>query len=294
MKALLLLLLTSPLLAQVQIARGVQVGGTTNISGISALVGPVTGSGAGTVTTVITPTGVSAGCYTLGAQAVCFNAAGQATTVGAPFGLSISCTASATSPLEVGATTSNPNTCTFNYSNGSPASATLTDGTNNVTLGSPYTSGSLAFSYCTTGQGSTSFTFTGNAVAVTSGLTASSSRGLACSYRTWAGGSVGVATSASTSGTNAVLNSGYGTLSSAGLGNTFVGQTFTLSLSGQYPSLILTGGCGHTFTVNGLPTTFSCTPYTITNQYGASETTGIYTGPATLTGSAVIVQVTAL
>lgn len=53
-----------------------------SISGITQLTGPVTtASGSGPQAATITPTGVTAGCYTLGSYALTVNAAGQITSL---------------------------------------------------------------------------------------------------------------------------------------------------------------------------------------------------------------------
>ena len=213
------------------------------------------------------------------------------------FTASLACTTNVLcNTVEVGTSTISPAGFTASYANPTlPTSATISDGTNTTTLSTPFTSGSLAASYCTVSQGTTSFTFTLSSSG--NGQTATSARTEYCLPRTFAGGGTGTATSASSSGTSAILTGGgaSGTLTSQGLQLTYVGQSFTLNLSAQYPYLLLTGGCSHTFTVNGLPTAFTCTTVNFSNQNGATISgMGLYQGPATLTGSAVIVQVVSL
>jgi hypothetical protein len=263
------------------------VGGTGSGSGggggggIACLNGDVTaGSGGSCVTSILATVNSLSGntCYTLSGQYVCVNPKGLTTSFGPQFSATFGCTQCGT--WEVGYTISSASG-TISYANPTvPTSASVSDGTNTVTLTTPFTSWTESHTYTT----NTTFTLT----AVGNGQTVTPTQAITFLYRTWAGGGSGVPTSATASGTSLVLNGGYGTIASVGLGNTYAGQSFTLSLSAQYPVLVLTGGCGHTFSINGLPTTFSCTAYTVTNQYGASEATGIYTGPATLTGSPIV------
>lgn len=249
-------------------------------AGIAALTGPVTTPGGGSGATTITPTGVTAGSYNLGGQVVNVNNAGQITAIGNPFAVSIT-SCSACGSFEVGNATTNPATFTFSYANGTVSGATLTDGTNNVTLTTPFTSGQIAASYCTAGQALFSATFTVNATA-TNGQNASEGIGVNCQYRTFGGvGTVG-ATGATASGTSAVLVGATGMLGTLGLGvNT---GTFTLSPSSQYLYFLLSTS-GHTFKVNGFGTTFSSTSITFVNAFGASVPMTLYTSPTFLSGT---------
>jgi hypothetical protein len=74
------------------------------------------------------------------------------------------------------------------------------------------------------------------------------------------------------------------------LGNTTAGESFTLTPSDQFIILLLTGGCGHTITVNTFTTTFTTQAVTYTNILGGSQTgMCIYTGPTSLTGTFSVV-----
>jgi hypothetical protein len=185
--------------------------------------------------------------------------------VGNPFGMSISCSAAGT--FETGEASTNPNTCTMSYSNGTPASGTLGDGTNTVTLTTPFTSGVLPYVY------TTNTTFTAHATA-TNSETASAATSRTFLNRTFGGVGDPGATSATASGTNAVLDSGLGTLVSAGLGTVNTYGPYTPA--NQYIYVITTGtSCtfssgGFAFPMNA-PIAFS-----FTNQYGAVITEQIY------------------
>ena len=194
------------------------------------------------------------------------------------FGVSFSACSVCTT-YEYGQSTTNPATFTLSYSNGTPASATISDGTNTDTLGSPYTSGSLPYSY------TTNTTFTANATS-TSSQTASATQGVSFAYRTFYGVGTCGATSATASGTSAVLNGGAGTLGTWGLGvNT---GTVSVSPSSQCIYFLLSTS-GHTFTVNTFATTFSVNSFTFTNQYSATPTMYLYSSPVALTGTYSVV-----
>lgn len=286
------------------IATGIQANGNANCTGVPSAVALQTNSVAnisqvllnlqagtgltftnpsgGIMNAAITATGVTAGCYTFGSQFTCLNAQGQLTSVGPPYGLSLACTAAGS--FEIGFASTNPNTCTFSYSNGTPASATLIDGVHSaVSLVSPYTSGSLTFAY------TLNTTFTGNSTATNSQM-ASATAQFAVLNCTFAGvGTGGTATGATASGSGAgnqcasetaTLSGATATLVSNGLGNTFAGQTFTFTPNSQYIYLLLTGGCGHTIAVNSFTTVFATQALTYTNILGGSQTgMCIYSSP---------------
>lgn len=257
------------------------VSGVLNVPALE-LTGPVTTGSPGGAATTITPTGVTAGCTSIAGVAVCVEASGQVTSIGNAFSFTFSCTAAGT--FEVGFTTANPNTCTYAYSNGTAASATLSDGSHStVNLTTPFTSGALPYAY------SSSTTFTGNATA-TNTQTASNTASFVTAYATFSGvGTGGAATGATASGSGAggqcasetaTLSGATATLTCAGLGNTFAGQSFSFNPSSQYVYLLLTGGCGHTLTVGGFTTVFSTQALTYTNiQTGSQTGMCIYSSP---------------
>lgn len=183
--------------------------------------------------------------------------------------------------VEIGFTTSNPATFAASYSQ-TPASALISDGSHVIVLNSPFTSGSLPFAYVQTSQASQTFTLT--AVGATTQTAQQSVNWLP---RTFAGVGTPGATSANSSGTSAVLVGATGTLEDQGLGDTFVGQTFSASPSGQVIYLLLTGA-GHTFTINGFTTAFSQSSISFVNQFGDAITMTLCASPTTLTGTYTI------
>jgi len=248
-----------------QFATGIQANGNANC-----------GSGSGL-----------SGSYSLSGQIGTFSN-GALTAIGSPFGMGISC--SAAGNFELGYSSTNPNTCTFSYSNGTPVSGTVADGTNTTTLVTPFTSGSLAFSYATNS------TFTGHAVA-SSGQSASATVSFSVNDCTFAGVGGGGGTGATASGTGACLAGETATITGAGsaipavkLGNTAVNDTFSLTPAAQYIILVLTGGCSHSLTVNSFTTTFNTTPLTYTNYLGGSQTgMCLYYSPTNYTGTYSVV-----
>lgn len=253
----------------------------------------VSGSYAATSCSGGTGTGCTgpSGNYNLTGQITTITS-GCITAVGAPYSMSLSC--SAAGNFELGFVSTNPNACTLIYSNGSPASASLGDGTNTTTLTTPFTSGSLAFAY------STNKTFTANSTSTTA-QTASATNSFTVNDCTFGGVGAGGGTGATASGSGACTAgetaSITGTASSIPafkLGNTSVGDTFTLSPSGQYIILLLTGGCSHTISVNSFTTSFSTTALTYTNHLGGAQTgMCLYYSPTSYTGPYTVV-VTAL
>lgn len=205
---------------------------------------------------------------------------GSLQAVGNPFSASISCSAAGT--FETGNVSTNPNSCTFTYANGSVASSALTDGTHNVTLTTPFTSGSLAYSY------STNTTFTVNATATNTEV-ASASDSISFLPREFGGVGTAGATGATASGTTAVLVTATGTLSSAGLGNQSTWGPYSpanqkIYVFGLNSSCSFTSG-GFAFPMN-TPTHIS-----FTNQYGSVismylyESTNLLNSAFTLNGT---------
>ncbi len=258
---------------------GLNTAAITN-AGISSLTGPVTATGPGAAVTTITPTGVAPGNYTLGSQVVTVNAGGQITGIGNPFTVSIAA-CSACGAHEIGFTTANPATFTLSYANGTPASASVSDGTNTDNLSSPFTSGSLAAIYCTVAQGATSFSFAVHATA-TNTQTSNANNSASCAARTFFGVGTGGATGATASGNNAVLVGATGTLGTWGLGTNT--GTVSVSPSSQFIYFLLSTS-GHTFKVNGFVTTFSCSAITFANQYTASVAMQLCVSPTNATGT---------
>ncbi len=219
------------------------------------------------------------GVYSLNNQVATLSS-GCVTSIGSAFSMGLSCPQAGL--YETGQATTNPFSCTLSYANGTPASATLGDGTNTDTLVTPFTSGSLAFAY------STNTTFTAHSTA-TNSQTASATTAVTFSPREFAGVGTAGATGATASGTSAVLVGATGTLPSAGLGTHSSYGPFTPSnqkiyVLGLNPTCSFTSG-GFAFPMNA--------PLTIAfvNQYGASitmydyESTNLLSSTFTLAGT---------
>jgi hypothetical protein len=204
------------------------------------------------------------GPYNLTNQIATFSN-GLLQVVGNPFSVSISCSAAGT--FETGNVSTNPNSCAFGYANGTPASGTLTDASNNVTLVAPYTSGSLPYVY------STNTTFTVHTAATNLQL-ASASDSISFLPREFGGVGTAGATSATSSLSNATLVGATGTLTTSGLGQQSTWGPYSPSNQKIY---VLGTGSSCTFTSGGfafpmlVPTTFS-----FTNQYGVIITMKLY------------------
>jgi hypothetical protein len=261
--------------AQVQLGKGVQIGGTSS-GGITALTGPVTASGTGSVATTITPTGVTAGTYNLGGQVVVIAASGQITAVGNPLSASFGCTQCGN--YETGFPSITSASGTISYSNPSvPTSASVSDGTNTTTLSTPFTSWTLSHTYTT----NTTFTLT----AVGSGQTVTPSQSISFFPRTFGGAGTAGATGATASSTNAVLAGATGTLASAGLNNQSIYGPYTPS--GQKIYILMIGN-SHTFKDNSTGFAFVFNTPTLVNfvnQYGATVTMYLYESTNSLTGT---------
>ena len=190
-------------------------------------------------------------------------------------------TCSTCSGYEVGQTVASPTTFTAGYTS-TPASASISDGTHTDTLSSPFTSGLLAYSYELNSPGAVTYTLT--AVGATTKTATQSS---SWNWRTFYGVGTCGATSATASGTSAVLNGSAGTIGTWGLGTN--SGTVSVSPSTQCIYFLLSTS-GHTFTVNGFGTTFSeSTVSGFTNQYGRTVTMYLYSTPSFLSGTYSVV-----
>jgi hypothetical protein len=196
------------------------------------------------------------------------------------------------STVETGATVTNP-AFTASYS-ATPTSAqiTNTDGIDSPqVLTTPFTSGTVtgAFTHST----NTSTVFTLSAV---KGVTKTATQNINFLPRTFGGvGSAG-ATSATASGSTAVLNAGHGTLADEGLFSGVVGQSFGPFAPATQKIYLLTP---HTSTVHTFrdqnnfsfamlsPTTFS-----FVNQFGAALSMDLYESTNLLNSSFTITVVT--
>jgi len=267
--AIAILLIASSLSAQVQIAKGVQIGGTATGSSftLNTLSGAVTisvGSGLSLTTTgnnivinltapvvpltITSFTGGQAG--EIGQSFV--NPAFSATYSGTPTGANITNTDSIDSPHA---------------------------------LTTPFTSATLAGTFTHTSIATTTFTL--HATDGTNNPTATQT--FTWQPRIFNGtGTSGGATGATASGTSAVLVGDTGTLPSAQLGAETVGTTFVYTgLTGQFIYMLLIGG-SHTFVDanTGFPFALNApTAITFVNQYGASISMFLYQSVNPLTGA---------
>src|SRR5208337_3049250 len=197
--------------------------------------------------------------------------------------------------LEVGASVTNP-AVTASY-NQVPVSAnvTNTDGTDSpLTLVSPFTSGTIVGTFTSAVPASVNATLTAtNAAAVTKVSTITF---LTFAYRTFAGVGTAGATSATASGTSAVLNGGAGTLPNAGLFGSIVGSAFSLTPASQN-CYILTQ---HTATPHtwkdlntGLPFAMNApVTFAFTNDEGVTSSYDLYQSTNVLTANFDIEAVT--
>jgi hypothetical protein len=188
------------------------------------------------------------------------------------------------STVEIGATVTNP-AFTASYSH-TPNSAqiTNTDGIDSpLVLSSPYTSGTVVGSFNHNVQATVTFTLT---AIYTSTKTAT--QAINFYPRMFAGVGGAGATSATASGTSAVLNSSLGTLTNIGLLSSLaVGTLITETPSAQKIYVLATGG-SHTFVdnSNNLPFSFlTPTGITFSNINSQNVSMYIYESTNTLTGS---------
>lgn len=188
--------------------------------------------------------------------------------------------------VEIGAGVVNPAfTASYSYTPNS-AAITNTDGVSSPTnLSTPFTSGTVSGTFTKTSQTCTTFTLT--AIAAT---TKSGTQQLCWSPRVFGGVGTAGATSATASGTSAVLGGGgSGTLSSAGLSNSQVNQILGPYSPANQKIYLLIIGNGHTNIIDNL-TGFAMpfntpTAVTFTNQNGASVPMYLYESTNLLSGA---------
>lgn len=221
---------------------------------------------------------------------------GSAASIGAPFSIT-GFTCSQCGNFELGYSISSASGAA-SYANPTvPTSASVTDGTNVVTLTTPFTSWTESHTYAV----NTNFTLT----AIGNSQTQTATQSFAVYPCKFIGvGTGGTASGATASGSGAgnqcasetaTLSGATATLISAGLGNTNAGDSYTFNPSGQYIYLLLTGGCGHTLYFNGFPTTFNTTAITYTNILGGSQSgMCIYSSPTSYTATGTNVTVHSL
>lgn len=188
--------------------------------------------------------------------------------------------------VEIGASVTNPGFSASYTVTPASAAITNTDGISSPTnLLSPFTSGTVTGAFTKASQATTTFTLT--AIGAT---TKTATQTINWSPRVFGGvGSAG-ATSATASGTNAVLSGGgSGTLSSAGISNSQVNQIFGPYSPANQKIYLLIIGNAHTNIVDNL-TGFAMpfntpTPVAFTNQNGSSVTMYLYESTNLLNGT---------
>lgn len=254
-------------------------------SGMTSLTGAVTAAGPGAAAATITPTGVSAGTYTLGSYLVSVNAAGQITSVaavGTPF--SITGFSGPSGTVELGTSFVNP-AFTASYST-TPTSASITN-TDAIdspqSLSTPFTSGTVTGTFTHAAVATTTFTLT-----ATSGGSQTSSLSINWQPAIFGGvGAAGATSSVTASGATARLSTADA-LARVQLGAETVGQTFgPFSPTGQTVYLLLTGGSHSFIDANtGFPFSFNA-PIAVgfVNVNGVTVPLYLYASTNPLTGT---------
>ena len=190
--------------------------------------------------------------------------------------------------VEVGATITNP-TVSASYS-ATPASASVASAAGTTTLTTPFTSGTIVGSF--TSSTPTSFSATLTATS-TGGVTKTASATIGTfDFRSFAGACAAGATSATASGTSAVLNGGAGTLANAGLFGSVVGQTFNVTLSSNCAGILVPHtATPHTWTAGSFSFPMNApVTFTFTNANGVNSSYDYYQSTQTsLSGSVAIV-----
>jgi hypothetical protein len=196
--------------------------------------------------------------------------------------------------VEVGATVTNP-TITASYS-ATPASANVTNTASidsPLDLTTPFTAGTVVGAFTKTSATAVDFTLT---AVSTGGVTKTAGAAITWEFRTFAGVGTAGATSATASSTNAVLNGGAGTLPSAGLFGSIVGQAFSLTPASQN-CYILTPhtASAHTWKDlnTGLPFAMNAPiTFSFTNEEGVASSYDLYQSTNVLSANFDIEAVT--
>lgn len=187
--------------------------------------------------------------------------------------------------VETGATITNPAFAASYSSTPASASLTNTDGVDSpLALTTPFTAGTFVGAFTHSAPATVGVTLT-----AVSGVTRTAGASLTWASRTFGGVGAAGASSATASGTSAVLNGGAGTLGSEGLFLSIVGQSFGPFAPSAQKIYVLTPHTStpHTFKdQNGFafamnaPTTFS-----FTNEPGAALSMDLYESTNTLSSS---------
>lgn len=185
------------------------------------------------------------------------------------------------SPVEIGATVTNPSFTASYSSTPTSASITNTDSIDSpLVLTTPFTSGTVVGSFRHTSASSTTFILTAVSTA-----SPSANQAITWEPRTFGGvGSTGATSTVTASGNNAVLSTGN-TINNAGMNNQAVYGSFSPSTQKIY--ILMIGG-SHTFkdAATGFSFAFnSPTSISFINQNGVTVTMFLYESTNTLTGT---------
>jgi hypothetical protein len=187
--------------------------------------------------------------------------------------------------VEVGATITNPTVAASYSSLPASASVTNTDGHDSpLALTTPFTAGTVTGAFEHSAPATVTFTLT---AVSTGGVTKTATATEQWLFRSFAGLGTAGATAATASGSSAVLNDSAGTIASAGLFSSIIGQTFNLSPSGNNVYIVSPTAVSVWRDVNtGLPFAMNAgIPFSFTNQNGVVSTYFLYQSTNPLTGS---------
>ncbi len=196
--------------------------------------------------------------------------------------------------VEVGATVTNPTIAAAYSSLPDSAQVTNTDAPigSPLVLVTPFTAGTVAGAFTHGAPATVGFTLT----AVKGAVTKTAGASITWAFRTFAGLGTAGATSATAAGTTAVLNAGAGTLPSAGLFGSIVGQTFPLTPASDN-CYILTQHTATPHTWKDLNTGFPFAmnapiTFAFDNDEGVTSSYDLYQSTNILTGNFAIEAVT--
>ena len=187
--------------------------------------------------------------------------------------------------IEVGATITNPTVAASYSSLPASASVTNTDGHDSpLALTTPFAAGTVTGAFEHSAPATVTFTLT---AVSTGGVTKTATATEQWLFRSFAGLGTAGATAATASGSSAVLNDSAGTIASAGLFSSIIGQTFNLSPSGNNVYIVSPTAVSVWRDVNtGFPFAMNAgISFSFTNQNGVVSTYVVYQSTNPLTGT---------